>query len=260
MSECFIEFQDVYKSFDDRHVLQGISFCVKPGETLVILGKSGIGKSVTLMHVIGMLKPDRGRVFVDGEEVSAMNEDQLSSVRKKVSLIFQSGALFDSMTVEENVAYPFYERNLQLKKKMSDDEIENQVVGILKELELEEMADLLPGELSTGIKRRVAMARALAAEPQGILYDEPTTMVDPLAAKIICDLIRKLQTRWGLTSIVVTHDIAFCARRVADKVAFLDDGKIRFFGTMDELLAVEDPLIKKFVQTDMATIIQPETV
>ncbi len=254
MSDYFIEFQNVSKSFDDKHVLRDISFGVKRGETLVILGVSGTGKSVTLMHIVGLIKPESGHVLVDGEEVSAMDEEQLISVRKKVSLIFQSGALFDSLTVAENVAFPLYEKNLSSKTELKEKEIQNRVDTILKELELTESADLLPGELSTGIKRRVAIGRALAAEPQSILYDEPTTMVDPLAAKIICDLIRKLQSAWAMTSIVVTHDIAFCARRVADRVAFLHEGKIRFLGTMEELYVTQDPFLKKFVEYDVGSL------
>jgi phospholipid/cholesterol/gamma-HCH transport system ATP-binding protein len=260
MSEYFIEFQDVYKSFGEKKVLQGVSFGVRRGETLAILGKSGTGKSVTLMHIVGLLKPDSGHVYIDGQDVTAMSEDELVAVRRKVSLIFQSGALFDSLTVGENVAFPLYESNFYRKKKLTEEEIWQQVREKLASVDLEEMIDLLPGELATGMKRRVAIARALAAEPQTILYDEPTTMVDPLAAKVICDLVRKLQKQMGITSIVVTHDIAFCARKVADVVAFLDEGQIRFFGPMNELYTAEDPMVKAFVHYDMVSFPQTPTL
>lgn len=249
-SDYFIDFRDVYKSFGEKAVLRGVSFGVERGQTLAILGRSGTGKSVTLFHIIGLLKPDAGRVFVDGEDVTDMSEAELMHVRRKVSLIFQSGALFDSMTVAENVAFPLQEANLRRKDPLNDDAIAARVHEILAMVELEEAADFLPGELATGWKRRVAIARALAAEPQALLYDEPTTMVDPLAARIICDLIRKLQRQLGVTSVVVTHDIAFCARRVADKVAFLHEGKVLFFGPMEDIYHSDDPLVKKFVQYD----------
>ncbi|MBI1746104.1 MAG: ATP-binding cassette domain-containing protein [Acidobacteria bacterium] len=246
----YIEFEDVYKSFGDKAVLRGVSFGIERGQTLAVLGRSGTGKSVVLSHIIGLLKPDSGRVFVAGEEVSALSEAALMKVRRKVSLIFQSGALFDSMTIGENIAFPLYERHLHQRTRPDDETLEAKVREILAMLELGEVAALLPAELATGGKRRVAIARALAAEPEALLYDEPTTMVDPLAARVICKLIRKLQSQFGMTSVVVTHDIAFCARRVADQVAFLNEGKVVFFGPMNEIYQVTDPLVQKFVQYD----------
>jgi phospholipid/cholesterol/gamma-HCH transport system ATP-binding protein len=240
----FIEFIDVYKSFGERQILNGVSFKVNKGETFAILGPSGIGKTVTLTHVVGLLKPDSGRIIVDGEDITDMTERELASVRKKVQLVFQSGALFDSLTVAENVAFPLEDMGL------TSHEIEKRVQEKLRLVEIEDIADLLPSELSTGIKRSVAIARALAAEPQAILYDEPTTMVDPLISQTINNLIRKMQKQLGMTQMVVTHDIANCAEKVADHVALLDKGKFVFVGTIQELYASSIPVVAEFVEED----------
>jgi ABC-type transporter Mla maintaining outer membrane lipid asymmetry ATPase subunit MlaF len=240
----FIEFVDVHKSFDDRTVLDGVSLGVEKGETFAILGPSGVGKTVMLTHIVGLLKPDSGRIFVDGQDITDLREDQLAPVRKKVQLVFQSGALFDSISVWENVAFPLTDTGI------SDEEIEAKVSEILKLVEIEELADLMPPELSTGMKRAVAIARAVAAEPQAILYDEPTTMVDPLMSQTINNLIRKMQRQLGLTQMVVTHDIANCAEKVADRVALLNKGKFVFKGTIQELYASDHPIVKEFVEED----------
>src|SRR6266481_5275505 len=222
----FIEFIDVYKSFGDRKVLDGVSFGVRKGETFAILGPSGVGKTVLLTHVVGLNKPDRAKI------------------RRKVQLVFQSGALFDSMTVWENVAFPLTDTG------RADEEVERRVAEILKLVEIEDLADLMPSELSTGMKRAVAIARAVAAEPKAILYDEPTTMVDPLMSQTINKLIRKMQQQLGMTQMVVTHDIANCAEKVADKVALLHAGKFVFVGSMGELYASDHPVVKEFVEED----------
>jgi phospholipid/cholesterol/gamma-HCH transport system ATP-binding protein len=240
----FIEFIDVYKSFGERQILNGVSFKVRKGETFAILGPSGIGKTVTLTHVVGLLKPDSGHIIVDGEDITEMTERELATVRKKVQLVFQSGALFDSMTVAENVGFPLMDVGLH------GDEIEKRVQEKLRLVEIEDIADLLPSELSTGIKRSVAIARALAVEPQAILYDEPTTMVDPLISQTINNLIRKMQNQLGLTQMVVTHDIANCAEKVADQVALLDKGRFVFVGTIPELYASSIPVVAEFVEED----------
>jgi len=241
----FIEFIDVHKSFDgDFAVLDGVSFEVRRGETFAILGPSGVGKTVTLTHVVGLMKPDSGRIIVDGEDVTRMKESELAAVRRKVQLVFQSGALFDSLTVRENVAFPITDLGL------SDEGVDSRVQEKLRLVEIEDLADLEPAELSTGMKRAVAIARALAAEPQAILYDEPTTMVDPLMSQTINKLIRKMQTQLGMTQIVVTHDIANCAEKVADRVALLHKGKFVFVGTMSELYASEHPVVREFVEED----------
>ena len=240
----FIEFIDVHKSFGDRKVLAGVSFFVDRGETFAILGPSGIGKTVTLTHVVGLLKPDSGRVIVDGEDITDFTEHQLAAVRKKVQLVFQSGALFDSLTVRENVAFPLADTGLE------DEEVNRRVIEKLQLVEIEDLADLYPSELSTGMKRAVAIARGLAAEPQAMLYDEPTTMVDPLMSQTINKLIRKMQTQLKLTQMVVTHDIATCADKVADRVALIDQGKFAFVGSLDELYASDHPVVKEFVEED----------
>ena len=242
--EYFIEFVNVSKSFDDRKVLDDVSFGVKPGETFAILGPSGTGKTVTLTHVVGLMKPDSGRIIVDDEDITSMNEQQLAPVRRKVQLVFQSGALFDSLSVWENVAFPLNESG------MSDEEIDSKVSEYLKLVEIEDLAELMPSELSTGMKRAVAIARAVAAQPKAILYDEPTTMVDPLMSQTINTLIRKMQHQLQLTQMVVTHDIANCAEKVADRVALLYAGKFVFVGTMAELYASQHPVVREFVEED----------
>ena len=240
----FIEFVDVNKAFDDRKVLDGVSFGVEKGETFAILGPSGVGKTVLLTHVVGLLKPDQGRIIVDGQDITNMNERELASVRRKAQLVFQSGALFDSMTVWENVAFPLSDTG------RTDAELEKRVAECLRLVEIEDLADLMPSELSTGMKRAVAIARAVAAQPQAILYDEPTTMVDPLMSQTINNLIRKMQRQLGLTQMVVTHDIANCAEKVSDHVALLDRGKFVFQGTIKELYASDHPVVKEFVEED----------
>jgi phospholipid/cholesterol/gamma-HCH transport system ATP-binding protein len=240
----FIEFIDVSKSFDDRKVLDRVSFHVEEGETFAILGPSGVGKTVTLTLAVGLIKPDSGKIIVDGDDITHMDEQQLAAVRRKMQLVFQSGALFDSLTVWENVAFPLSdvgERN---------HEIDGKVQQYLKLVEIEDVADLMPSELSTGMKRAVAIARALAAQPKAILYDEPTTMVDPLMSQTINMLIRKMQHQVGLTQMVVTHDIANCAEKVADHVALLHEGRFEFIGTMDELYASDHPVVREFVEED----------
>src|SRR5467141_3967115 len=240
----FIEFIDVYKSFDEKTILDGVSFGVEQGETFAILGPSGAGKTVTLTLAVGLLKPDRGRIIVDGEDITQMTERQLAHVRRKVQLVFQSGALFDSLTVWENVAFPLSDTG------NTDEEIEKKVAEYLRLVEIEDLADRMPSELSTGMKRAVAIARALAAQPKAILYDEPTTMVDPLMSQTINNLIRKMQRHLGLTQMVVTHDIANCAEKVSDRLALLNQGKFVFIGTIDELYASNHPVVKEFVEED----------
>jgi phospholipid/cholesterol/gamma-HCH transport system ATP-binding protein len=242
----FIEFVDVSKSFDDkRKVLDGVSFGVEKGETFAILGPSGAGKTVTLTLAVGLLKPDKGHIIVDGEDITDMKERQLAPVRRKVQLVFQSGALFDSLSVWENVAFPLSDSG------QTDEDIDRKVQQYLKLVEIEDLADLMPPELSTGMKRAVAIARAVAAQPKAILYDEPTTMVDPLMSQVINKLIRKMQSQLGLTQMVVTHDIANCAEKVADRVALLHDGEFVFIGSMDQLYASDHPVVKEFVEEDL---------
>jgi phospholipid/cholesterol/gamma-HCH transport system ATP-binding protein len=225
----YIAFDHVSKSFGDLAVLDDVSFFVNPGETLCILGRSGVGKSVSLENIMGFLKPDSGQIFVAGEDIIGFTEDQMQAVRKKVTMVFQSGALFDSLSVGENVAFPLRER-----RQLMEEQIQQVVSGLLEMVGLAKLGEELPSELSTGMKRSVAIARALAAQPEAILYDEPTTMVDPLMAQRLGDLIQKLKFQLKLTSIVVTHDMRF-ARKLADRVVFLHQAKAHFFGTMDEM-------------------------
>jgi ABC-type transporter Mla maintaining outer membrane lipid asymmetry ATPase subunit MlaF len=250
----FIQFEHVYKSFEDLPVLEDVSFEVRRGEMVVVLGRSGVGKSVTLKHILGFLKPDAGRVFVEGGDVTEMTEQQLAGVRRRVTMVFQSGALFDSLTVGENVAYPLRERAEQ-GMAMDEEQIQARVVELLKMVDLDDVRDRMPSDLSTGLKRAVAIARALAAEPEAILYDEPTTMVDPLMAQTVGDLILKLKHQTGLTSIVVTHDMKL-ARKLADRVVFLIDGRVRFFGTMSELDASGESVIQDFIRLDEVSFLE----
>lgn len=225
-------------------MLDDVSFCVNPGETLCILGRSGVGKSVSLQNIMGFLKPDSGRILVAGEDITGFNEEQMQAVRRKVTMVFQNGALFDSLSVGENVAFPLRERST-----LVEDQILQIVNGLLEMVGVAGMTDLLPSDLSTGMKRSVAIARALASQPECILYDEPTTMVDPLIAHLLGDLIQKLKRQLRLTSIVVTHDMRF-AQRLADRVLFLHQGKAHFFGTMEEMKSSSDEILRQFFNLD----------
>jgi ABC-type transporter Mla maintaining outer membrane lipid asymmetry ATPase subunit MlaF len=250
----FIQFEHVYKAFDDLPVLVDVSFDVRKGEMVVVLGRSGVGKSVTLKHILGFLKPDAGKVFVEGLEVTAMTEQQLAEVRRRVTMVFQSGALFDSLTVGENVAYPLRDR-AEHGESFDEDRIQARVGELLDLVELGDVRDRPPSDLSTGLKRAVAIARALAAEPEAILYDEPTTMVDPLMAQTVGDLILKLKHQTGLTSMVVTHDMKL-ARKLADRVVFLQEGRVAFFGPIGELAASSEPFIQDFIRLDEVSFLQ----
>lgn len=240
----YIAFEHVYKSFGSFVVLEDVSFFVNPGETLCILGRSGVGKSVSLQMLMGFLKPDKGTVTVAGQDVVGFTEREMQEVRRKVTMVFQNGALFDSITVGENVAFPLRERG-----HMEEDQILQIVRGLLEMVGVAGMENLLPSDLSTGMKRSVAIARALAAQPSAILYDEPTTMVDPLMGHLLGDLIQRLKQQLHLTSIVVTHDMRF-AEKLADRVVFLHEGHARFFGTMAEMKASDDPILREFLELD----------
>jgi len=252
----YIQFLNVYKSFDELPVLVDVSFEVKRGEMVVVLGRSGVGKSVTLKHILGFLQPDEGRVLVAGRDVSTMAEQDLFEVRRRVTMVFQSGALFDSLTVGENVAYPLRER-VARGKSLDEDAIQARVDELLSLVDLQELRDLMPSDLSTGMKRAVAIARSLAAEPEAILYDEPTTMVDPLMAQTIGDLILKLKKQTGLTSIVVTHDMKL-ARKLADRVVFLVDGRVAYFGPVSQIDDSDEQVIQDFIRLDEVSLM-PET-
>jgi phospholipid/cholesterol/gamma-HCH transport system ATP-binding protein len=234
----------VNKSFGDLVVLKDVSFYVKPGETLCILGRSGVGKSVSLQILMGFLKPDSGTVLVAGQNIAGYTEPEMQDIRRKVTMVFQNGALFDSITVGENVAFPLRERG-----DMEEDQILQVVKGLLVMVGVAGMENQLPSELSTGMKRSVAIARALASQPSAVLYDEPTTMVDPLMAHLLGNLIQRLKMQMHLTSIVVTHDMRF-AEKLADRLVFLHEGKVRFFGTTEEMKASDDPILHEFFSLD----------
>jgi phospholipid/cholesterol/gamma-HCH transport system ATP-binding protein len=250
----YIEFVHVWKAFDEQVVLEDVSFDVRRGEMVVILGRSGVGKSVTLKHILGFLQPDAGQVFVAGREVTHMTEAELSEMRRRVTMVFQSGALFDSLTVGENVAYPLRER-AQRGLALREEQIQARVDELLKLVELDGAQERMPADLSTGMKRAVAIARALAAEPEAILYDEPTTMVDPLMALTIGDLILKLKRQTGLTSIVVTHDMKL-ARKLADRIVFLVEGRVAFFGPANQLDACPEAVVQDFIQLDEVSFLK----
>jgi phospholipid/cholesterol/gamma-HCH transport system ATP-binding protein len=239
-----ISFKHVSISFGDRKVLDDVSFSMQRGQTLCILGRSGVGKSVSLRILMGFLKPQVGAIYVEGNLINNLDEDGMQEIRKRVTMVFQNGALFDSLTVRENIAFPLRERG-----GMDEDQIlllVNRLIGLVG---AEDVADALPGSLSTGRKRAVAMARALAAQPEVVLYDEPTTMVDPIIAKRLGSLIQRLKHQLGFTSIVVTHDMRF-AERLADLVLFLHQGRAAFFGPLSEFLASPDPNIQQFLTLD----------
>ncbi|HXZ39658.1 MAG TPA: ATP-binding cassette domain-containing protein [Terriglobales bacterium] len=240
----YIDFKDVSKSFGDKHVLDDVSFNVMPSETVCILGRSGVGKSVSLQTIMGFLKPDSGRVIVAYEDITDYDEAKLQRIRQKVTMVFQNGALFDSLTVGENVAFPLREH-----RDLTEDQILQIVDGLLDMVGVKEMRDLLPSDLSTGMKRSVAIARALAARPECILYDEPTTMVDPLMAQLLGDLIKRLKAQLHLTSVVVTHDMRL-AKKLADRVVFLHEAKALFFGTYPEMEKCDEPIIQEFLTLD----------
>jgi phospholipid/cholesterol/gamma-HCH transport system ATP-binding protein len=243
-SSHYIEFRDVSMAFGDHVVLDDVSFQVEPGETLAILGRSGVGKSVTLNLIMGFLKPDRGQIFVAHQDITGARERELLEIHKKVTMVFQSGALFDSLSVGDNIGFPLEER-----AELSDEDREQIVDGMLDLLEIANLKDVMPADLSTGMKRAVSIARALAAKPEAILYDEPTTMVDPLMSTHIGDLIRKLKAQLKLTSVVVTHDMAL-ARKVADRVVFLHEARATYFGPVSRIYQDGAPYIREFWDLD----------
>ncbi|MDX2179868.1 MAG: ATP-binding cassette domain-containing protein [Bryobacteraceae bacterium] len=243
----YIEFQHVNKTFD-RPVLVDVSFFVPPGETVAIIGRSGVGKSVSLSHILGFLKPDSGRVIVAYEDITDFPENELRRIRKKVTMVFQNGALFDSLTVAENILF-----SLETREDYDRDNKMAVVNGLLDLVDLAEYADASPTDLSTGYKRAVAIARALAAQPECILYDEPTTMVDPIMSDHLGDLMLKLKQQLRLTSVVVTHDLELM-RKVADRVVMLSGGRVIYFGPVDELESSGDPNVEEFLRMDRVEV------
>jgi phospholipid/cholesterol/gamma-HCH transport system ATP-binding protein len=240
-----IEVVDVHKSFGDNHVLRGVSLTVEKGTTFVILGGSGSGKTVLMKHVIGLLKPDRGRVVVDGREISALAGRELTEARTSFGMVFQGAALFDSMTVYDNVAFPLVER----RRGMRAADVRARVIEKLSVVDLgEDVLGRYPSELSGGMRKRVALARALVNDPRIVLYDEPTTGLDPITTDYVDDMILGAKQRLGITSMVISHDIA-SAFKVADRLAVLYDGRIAAQGTPAEVRASTDPHVQRFLST-----------
>jgi phospholipid/cholesterol/gamma-HCH transport system ATP-binding protein len=243
----YIEFRQVYKTFD-RPVLVDVNFYLDAGQTLAIIGRSGVGKSVSLGHIMGFLKPDRGRVIVAYTDITDASEPELRRIRKKVTMVFQSGALFDSLTVAENILF-----SLELRDDYNEGNKEEVVNGLLRLVDLEESRDSYPTDLSTGYKRAVAIARAVAAQPECILYDEPTTMVDPIMSDHLGNLMLRLKSQLKLTAVVVTHDLELM-RKVADRVVFLHDGQVIYFGTVADMEKADHPHIREFLAMDRVEI------
>jgi phospholipid/cholesterol/gamma-HCH transport system ATP-binding protein len=239
----YIEFRHVYKTFDTP-VLDDVSFHVNAGETVAIIGRSGVGKSVSLSLIMGFNKPDEGRVIVAHEDITGYPESELRRIRRKVTMVFQSGALFDSLTIAENILF-----SLELREDYDRRNKDEVVRGLLKMVELAEYAEAYPADISTGYKRAVAIARALAAQPECVLYDEPTTMVDPIMSDHLANLMLRLKHQLRLTSIVVTHDLDLM-RRVADRVVVLHDSKVIYFGPVGELERAEHGHIQEFLALD----------
>lgn len=246
-----IEIRGLRKRLGTREVLDGVDLDVQNGETVVVMGPSGTGKSVLLKHVIGLMDPDEGSIVIDGDQIVGKRESELNPIRQRFGMLFQGAALFDSMSVGENVALPLREHT-----KMTEDEIQDRVKERLEWVGLKNVEEMKPSSLSGGMKKRVGLARAIAMDPRFILYDEPTTGLDPIMSAVIDHLIRDLQRRMGITSIVVTHDMA-SATEVGDRVAMLVNGKIAYTGTPQDMLVTRDPMVRQFVDRSSEGPIQP---
>lgn len=236
-----IEIVDVYKTFGSHQVLKGVNVTVKNGETMVIIGRSGCGKSVLLKHIIGLMKPDSGHIFIDKEDITVMDDKQLMGLRMRFGMLFQSSALFDSMNIGENVGFALLE-HMDLDKTV----IHNKVKNCLSLVGLEGIEHLMPAELSGGMRKRVGLARAICIDPQIVLYDEPTTGIDPIMADAINGLIKDLQLKLQITSVAVTHDMT-SAYKIADRIAMLYEGRIVEVGTPAEIKNTKNPIVKQFI-------------
>jgi phospholipid/cholesterol/gamma-HCH transport system ATP-binding protein len=240
-AEVFIELRDLHKSFGKQEILSGINLKLYHGETLCIIGPSGEGKTVTMKHIIGLIQPDSGDVFVAGMHVNRLREREMAPIRQKVSMLFQGAALFDRMTVEENVAFPLWESGVRDRK-----EIKQRVLEALEAVDLAEHLDKYPTSLSGGMRKRTGIARAIICRSECILYDEPNSGLDPIGSDIIDQMILRMQKRYGVTSIIVTHDMRSIFK-IANRIAMLYRGKIHFLGTPDELRATPDPIVQDFI-------------
>ncbi len=238
-----IEIKGVAKSFQENRVLRGVDLTIETGETIAIIGRSGCGKSVLLKIIVGLIAADEGTVNIDGQLIGELSESELYKLRRRFGFLFQGAALFDSMTVEENIALPIVENEYD----WSDEFLKKKIAEKLELVGLEGIEKLKPSELSGGMKKRVGLARALITEPDFILYDEPTTGLDPISSDNIDDVIKTLSGKLNATSIVVTHDM-FTVKNVVDKVAMLHEGKIYFEGDPEDLLSSNDKIIKEFIK------------
>jgi len=244
-NEIIIDIKDVYKSFDEKEVHKGLSLSILKGENITVLGGSGSGKSVLLKEITGLLKPDSGDVIVEGESIIGMSEAELVNVRKKMGMLFQGAALFDSLSVYENIAYPLRENT-----NFPEDKIAEIVAKNLQNVGLPGIEDKMPADLSGGMKKRVGLARALAMNPKILLYDEPTTGLDPPNISRINQLIRYMQAQFGITGVIITHDVA-SAFEISDRVAFLCEGKIVFTGTVEEARNTKIRVLRNFIEGRM---------
>ncbi len=236
-----IRINDLHKSFGQNKVLQGINLHIQNGETLTIIGQSGSGKSVLLKHILGLIRPDRGSIIVDGVDICGSSEAELNNIRRKFGLLFQAAALFDSLTVAQNVSF-----GLERYRDLSPKELQKRVKETLAMVGLREIEQLMPHELSGGMKKRVGLARAIAYEPEIMLYDEPSTGIDPIRADAINELIIKMKQEFRITSVVITHDM-ISAYKVADRIAMLYNGKIVAVGTPEELRKSDNQIVQQFI-------------
>src|SRR5213592_1704644 len=240
-SSPMIEVRSLTKKIGQQEILRGVDLKISSGETLAIIGRSGGGKSVLLKHLVGLMEPNRGEIWIQGQNIIGLNERQLGAIRQKVGILFQGGALFDSMTVEDNIAFPLREAGERDAKILH-----SKVAEMLEVMEMEGEEAKMPESLSGGMKKRVGLARAIIRRPSCVLYDEPTAGLDPVVADSINRLIRRLQQRFGMTSVVVTHDMK-SAFDVADRIAYLHEGRVYFHGTASELQKSTDPIIEDFL-------------
>ena len=249
-----IEVKNLYKSFDEKGVLSDINFSLQRGQAVTIVGKSGAGKSVLLKCLIGLLKPDKGTIYVDNKLINSMSFSQLQEIRASIGMVFQFGALFDSLSVRDNIS-------LALRKltKLSEDEIQERVINSLESVDMANTEDLMPAELSGGMKKRVGIARAIAIKPTYLFYDEPTTGLDPVMTDSINRLIRKFQSTENVTSVIITHEMR-TVYDVANRVLLLHDGKIRFDGNPDDIKNVDDPVVQQFITGNSTLVLKGDLI
>ena len=237
-----IVFENIHKSFGDLDVLCGIDLVVEAGSVFYVIGQSGAGKSVLVKHLVGLLRPDKGRILLDGREVTDLTEKQLYEVRKRCAMVFQNATLFDSMTLLENVALP-----IRKHRDVSQSEADDLALDYLDRVEMSEYARRYPAAFGDGMRKKVAIARALTMEPDFVIFDEPTTGIDPISATIVDDLIRQLSDKFGVTSIVISHDLRSIFG-VADRIAMLYKGKLRLDGTPEQFRHTDDPIVRQFIE------------